>query len=38
VADEEDGQDPGEQGLWVFMTVEPLPGEEYKQGGPVCGK
>ncbi len=41
MADEEDGQDTGEQGLynkqWV-MTVEPLPEEDYKQGGPVCDR
>ncbi len=38
MADEKDGQDPGEQGLWVVMTVEPLPGEECRRGGPACDR
>jgi hypothetical protein len=40
VADEEDGQDPGELGLLLVMvlTVESLPGEECRRGGPACGR
>ncbi len=40
MADEEDGQDPGEQRLLiaVVMTVEPLPEEEYRRGGPACDR
>ncbi len=38
MANEEDGEDPDEQGLLLEMvlTVKPLPGEEYRRGGPAC--
>ncbi len=40
MADEEDGKDPCELGwlLAIVLTVEPLPEEEYRRGGPACGR
>jgi hypothetical protein len=40
VADEEDGENPGEQGslIVIVLTVEPLPAGEYRRRGPACDR
>ncbi len=40
MADEEDGQNPGEQGslIVIVLTVEPLPAEEYRRRDPACDR